>query len=115
MNLKKSLMVYGIAHCLVMLTSTIITSLKQPIWAASYLFQEPWFNATIIDAYLGFLIFYLWVFYLEKTNCKRLFWFLAIMLLGNIVMGLYIFLRAYNSPSNISMKAFLTNKRESSL
>jgi len=52
-----------------------------------------WTIATLIDAYCGFLTFYVWVFYKEARWVKRAVWFLAIMLLGNIAMSGYVLLQ----------------------
>jgi hypothetical protein len=52
-----------------------------------------WTVATFIDAYCGFVTFYVWVFYKEARWFKRTVWFLAIMLLGNIAMSAYVLLQ----------------------
>ena len=52
-----------------------------------------WFHATLADAYLGFLTFYLWVFYKENSLWRRLLWFVLIMCLGNIAMSVYVLLK----------------------
>jgi hypothetical protein len=60
------------------------------VWRAGYLFAEPWFVATCADAYCGFLTFYVWVFYKERSTVSRVVWFLAVMGLGNIAMAVYV-------------------------
>ncbi len=57
---------------------------------SSDLTSDPWFHATLADAYFGFLTFYVWVFYKERTALRRFVWFLLIMLLGNIAMACYV-------------------------
>lgn len=52
-----------------------------------------WTIATLIDAYYGFLTFYVWVFYKELRTLPRIGWFVAIMLLGNIAMAAYVLLQ----------------------
>lgn len=49
-----------------------------------------WTIATLIDAYYGFLTFYVWVLWKETRALPRVAWFLAIMLLGNIAMAVYV-------------------------
>jgi hypothetical protein len=51
---------------------------------------DPWFQATLADAYFGFLTFYVWVAYKEPTWWRRVLWFVLIMTLGNIAMSLYM-------------------------
>lgn len=54
------------------------------------LFATRWGIATLADAYCGFLTFYAWVFYKEKTTLARGVWFVAIMVFGNIAMAFYV-------------------------
>jgi hypothetical protein len=49
-----------------------------------------WTIATLIDAYYGFLTFYLWVLWKETRGLPRVLWFIAIMALGNIAMSAYV-------------------------
>src|SRR5688572_17979259 len=56
-----------------------------------------WTVATLIDAYYGFLTFYVWVLWKETRAGPRLLWFVAIMLLGNIAMAAYV-LRQLHRP-----------------
>jgi hypothetical protein len=69
---------------------TIRTCLKMSLWDAwSTYSNNPWAVATLWDAYFGFLTFYLWVAYKERSLAARVLWFLLIMGLGNIAMSLY--------------------------
>jgi Protein of unknown function (DUF1475) len=52
-----------------------------------------WTVATLLDAYFGFLTFYVWVFYKERRWLKRIAWFVAIMALGNMAMSAYLLLQ----------------------
>ncbi len=79
-----------------MLVITVTASLHQPLWEWGGLSAEPdrwWTYATLADAYFGFLTFYAWVFYRETRGVARAGWFVAIMLLGNIAMALYVLLQ----------------------
>jgi hypothetical protein len=49
-----------------------------------------WTIATLIDAYYGFLTFYVWVLWKETRALPRVLWFVAIMALGNIAMSVYV-------------------------
>ena len=76
-----------------MLAVTTTASLRQPLWEWTGLVAEPdkwWTWATLFDAYFGFLTFYAWVFYKEARAVARAGWFVAIMLLGNIAMAVYV-------------------------
>jgi len=79
-----------------MLAVTTTASLHQPLWEWGGLKAEPdrwWTYATLADAYFGFLTFYAWVFYKEARAASRIGWFVAIMLLGNIAMAVYVLLQ----------------------
>jgi hypothetical protein len=56
---------------------------------------NPWAIATLYDAYFGFLTFYLWVVYKERSLGARIVWFLLIMSLGNIAMSFYVLLQLF--------------------
>jgi hypothetical protein len=77
---------------LVMLAVSIWASTQQPIQQWGGLRAQPdrwWTLATLMDAYCGFLTFYAWVLFKEPRWLPRLFWFVAIMLLGNMAMATY--------------------------
>lgn len=84
----------GILSAMLLVTAT--ATLKQPLWDWGGLTSEPdrwWTLATLADAYFGFLTFYAWVFYKQATAVSRVAWFVAIMLLGNIAMAVYVLLQ----------------------
>jgi hypothetical protein len=78
----------------VMLYVTISASLHQDIVSATrQLWPDPWFRATLADAYCGFLFFWLWVAWREQSVAKSILWFILIMVLGNLAMASYILLQ----------------------
>lgn len=79
-----------------LLAYTSWASTRQPLWEWTGLTRSPdnwWTIATLVDAYYGFLTFYVWVFYKEMRWLPRIGWFLAIMLLGNMAMAAYVLLQ----------------------
>ena len=52
---------------------------------------NPWAVATLYDAYSGFVIYWMWVAYRERSNGTRILWFVLIMALGNIATSAYLF------------------------
>ena len=68
------------------------------------LLADRWFQATLLDAYFGFLTFYAWVFYKETSNAKRAIWFVLVMLLGNIAMSIYMLIQLsrWNAVDGVS-------------
>jgi hypothetical protein len=77
-----------------MLTVTTIASLDRGIFSVgSELLSDRWFQATLADAYFGFITFYVWVAYKEATIIRRVIWFVLIMTLGNIAMSIYVLIQ----------------------
>lgn len=71
-------------------------STQQSVFAWGGLVTPPdnlWTIATFIDAYYGFVTFYMWVLWKEPRTWPRVGWFVAIMLLGNIAMSAYVLLQ----------------------
>lgn len=93
MNARTTLRLLFGAILVVMLAVTTRASLMQPVWEWQGLVTEPerwWTIATLADAYCGFLTFYAWVYYKEARPAARCGWLLAILLLGNIAMAVYV-------------------------
>jgi hypothetical protein len=90
-----------------MVLMTTMTSLEIAVWDAWADFKaNPWAMATLWDAYFGFITFYCWVAWKERTVGMRSLWFVLIMALGNIAMSAYVLielfrLKDHESPSLI--------------
>jgi len=96
-----------------MLVVTVTASLHQPLWEWGGLRAEPdrwWTYATLADAYFGFLTFYAWVFYKETRAAARAGWFVAIMLLGNIAMAVYVLLQLAKLPAGAPLSQLLIRR-----
>jgi len=79
-----------------MILATGWASLHQPVQDWGGLTTGPdryWTLATLMDAYCGFLTFYVWLLFKERRWLPRLIWFAAIMLLGNMAMSTYVLLQ----------------------
>jgi hypothetical protein len=76
---------------LVMLWINVKAALAMNILASFPLFgANPWAVATLYDACCGFLTFYVWVAYKERTPWTRVAWFVLVMGLGNLAMSVYV-------------------------
>jgi hypothetical protein len=71
-----------------------------------------WTIATFLDAYSGFLTFYVWVFYKEPRFWPRALWFVAIMALGNIAMSCYVLLQLFRLRPDQDVSAILLRRRQ---
>ena len=72
---------------------------------------EPWGLATMFDAYFGFLAFWLYVAWRERTVGARLGWLVALLLLGNfaIAADALLCLKQAGDESDLG-KVFFTRK-----
>ena len=96
---------------LTMLGVTSKAQAKEPIWRIpKNVSSDPWFIATLFDAYFGFITFYSWVFYKEKTAPKRLLWFVLIMLGGNMSMASYMLIQLFKQQTDKSVENLLLKK-----
>lgn len=79
---------------LFMVVMTIRTSLQVPIWKASFT-GNSWAWATLYDAYFGFVTFFCWVAWRERSLGIKILWFVLIKTLGNIAMSSYVLLQLF--------------------
>jgi hypothetical protein len=70
-----------------------------------------WTIATFMDAYFGFLTFYVWVFYKETRWLPRVAWFFAIMLFGNMAMSAYVLLQLLRLKHDQNASSILMRPR----
>lgn len=75
----------------------------------SLLLEMPWGFLSLVDVYVGFMLFSLWVAWREQSRIIAGAWIVAILLLGNLVSCLYLFLAATNCNGN--MYQLLTGKK----
>lgn len=95
-----------------MLSVTTWASLRLPLWETPRaVVGHPWFIATLFDTYFGFLTFYCWVAYKELSLVARLGWLIAILLLGNIAMAVYMLIQLGRLPANASVKELLLRSK----
>ena len=91
-----------------MIVATVRTSLEVSLWDAWGSFAaNPWAVATLYDAYAGFLTFYCWVAYKERSWGYRILWFVLIMALGNIAMSAYALIQLFRTADSEPVESVL--------
>jgi hypothetical protein len=113
MSTKTILKVLFSCILLSLLIYTGWASTRQPVLQWGGLTTGPdryWTIATLMDAYFGFLTFYVWVFYKELSWLPRIAWFVAIMLLGNMAMSAYVLLQLLRLRPDQGASAVLTTR-----
>ena len=86
-----------------MVAMTTYVSLHKPLWQAGSEFSwanSPWSVATLFDAYFGFLTFFVWVCFKERSLVAKALWFVLIMTLGNIAMSGYVLIQLLRLKSD---------------
>ncbi|MGD8229676.1 MAG: DUF1475 family protein [Desulfobacteraceae bacterium] len=96
---------------LAMLAMTTAASFDRGLFEAfGDLWNHLWFKATLMDAYLSFLTFYLWVAYKERRYRARILWFVLIMCFGNIAMATYVLIQLFRMAPGETMETLLTKR-----
>lgn len=77
-----------------MLWLVIAAALHQDVVAAGReLWKSPWYRVLLVDAYAGFLFFWLWVAWRERSAGRAALWLVLIMTLGNLATATYLLLQ----------------------
>ena len=94
--MKKILQILFLIIFVWMVIMTTRTCLEMNLWDAWPSYKaNPWAIATLWDAYFGFLTFYIWVCFKERSMGLRVLWFVLIMGLGNIATSFYVLLQLH--------------------
>lgn len=96
---------------LTILAATVWASIKVPIWNLGWADLTPWFRATLVDTYLAFLTFWLWVAYKESSNLARVIWLLLIFGLGNLAIAGYMLWQLRRLPPGAGAEQLLLRRR----
>jgi hypothetical protein len=67
----------------------------------SVLTSMPWGIVSLVDIYLGLILFSLWVFWRESNTRHGLLWAFLILALGNVVSCLYLIKAATDAEGNV--------------
>jgi len=93
--------------CVTSWASHFVALWKMPREVATH----PWFIATLFDTYFAFLAFWAWVAYKETSRLARGLWLLAILLLGNIAMSIYVLRELFRVPADARFEDVLLRRR----
>ena len=94
-----------------MLWVTSWASLSCALWKTPRpVATHPWFIATLFDAYWGFITFFCWVCYKDRSWAKRAAWLIAILLLGNIAMSSYMLNKLFRLPVGAILQDLATSR-----
>jgi hypothetical protein len=66
----------------------------------SQLMSMPWGIVSLVDLYVGFILFSGWIIYREKSLAAAIFWTIAMMVLGFFTGALYALIQLYVSQGD---------------
>ncbi len=58
----------------------------------AWLFAHPWGQVSLVDLYVGFTLFSMWIVYRENSPARSVVWVVLMLVLGNWTAALYILL-----------------------
>jgi hypothetical protein len=61
------------------------------------LMAMPWGVLSVVDAYIGLILFCCWVYWREAGSWPSWLWIIAILVLGNVLSCVYVLVAAYTS------------------
>lgn len=61
---------------------------------------RPWGQLSLVDVYIGFLLFAGWIVYREQSLIRSLAWIVPLLVLGNIVSCLYVLIALQTSEND---------------
>lgn len=107
MNIAKAITIIGLAGMSVALVYAFLAGnfSAEGAWFLSH----PWGQLSLLDVYIGFVLFSGWVVFREKELVRSLVWIILIMVWGNWATSLYALL-ALNSSGG-DWKRFWMGKR----
>ena len=91
-------------------------SLEQPIFGIPRdVFTNPWFVATLFDAYFAFVTFYVFVAWKEQSTGARVLWLPVVLLWGNFAMAVYMLVELFRIDHIGRLKEVFTQPREGTI
>lgn len=76
------------------------------------LFSIPWGRVMILDIYIGFVIFGIWIYFREQTIRRFLIWFIPLLFIGNLIAIAYLIYAIFNSKNDMHKLMFGNYKRD---
>ena len=98
-----------------MLAVTTVASLDRGVFeAGAELWPDPWFRATLADAYFGFIAVYVWIAWKERSPGRKVLWFVLLMALGNIAIAIYLLIQLFRLPPGATFEDLLLRETDTS-
>ena len=61
------------------------------------LLNNPWGIVSVVDLYVGFIIFSMWIYFREEKKVESILWIISVMILGFFSVAIYVFIALHKS------------------
>jgi len=112
---RHNLMTLMVGCFVCLLAFSVRASLARSVFDNATLMKDVWFQVTLLDAYLGFFIFYVWVAWKEQSVLSRVVWFVLIMTFGNMATASYVIVQIWRHPKDRPVSEILLRQRSASV
>ncbi len=65
------------------------------------LLNNPWGIVSLVDLYVGFVLFSIWIVYRESSLISQIVWVVLMMVLGFFTASIYLLHAAYTADNNV--------------
>lgn len=98
--------------CLLAMTAGLINAFVNGDFLADggALLGNPWGVMAMIDLYVGFVLFSIWIVYRERTLWKIILWIVTLMIFGFLIGSIYILKALYESGGDWDVALHGVNK-----
>jgi uncharacterized protein DUF1475 len=63
----------------------------------SIILNNPWGIVSLVDLYVGFIIFSMWMYFREEKKLNAILWILSVMVLGFSSVSIYVLIVLFRS------------------
>jgi hypothetical protein len=77
----------------------------------SLLLNNPWGIVSLVDLYVGFILFAMWIYYREEKLVHKIVWIVSLMVLGFFIGSLYVFYALVTSKDDFEIFFMGSKKR----
>ena len=75
------------------------------------LLANPWGIVSLVDLYVGFILFSMWIAFREKNTFTAVAWIVLMMIFGFLTASVYILVSLYSSNGDW-LRLFLGDRKE---
>jgi hypothetical protein len=99
MKIVKLLSIIGILSMTIVLLNGFING--SFINDGKALLENPWGIVSMVDLYVGFILFSIWIIYRESTVTRKIIWVILMMVLGFFTASVYVFYVCHTSNNDM--------------